>query len=118
MLLKKIASVLISILLLLFAGDAHGRGGVVLALSGGGTRGLAHIGVLEALEEEGIPIAGIVGTSMGSIIGGLYASGYNAAEMEEISVSADWGYLFEEGGASGRETMEELNARSTHTKED
>ncbi len=96
MLLKKIASVLISILLLLFAGDAHGRGGVVLALSGGGTRGLAHIGVLEALEEEGIPIAGIVGTSMGSIIGGLTAAGYTTAELREVIANLDLTSLLSE----------------------
>ena len=52
--------------------------GIVLVLSGGGTKGLAHIGVLEVLERENIPIAAIVGTSMGAIIGGIYASGYNA----------------------------------------
>ncbi len=58
----------------------HARGGVVLALSGGGTRGLAHIGVLEVLMESGIPIAGIVGTSMGARTvvlpqSGLYSRG-------------------------------------------
>lgn len=59
-------------------------GGVVLALSGGGTRGFAHVGVLKVLEEENIPIAGIVGTSMGSIIGGIAACGYSAGELEGI----------------------------------
>ncbi len=88
------------------------RPSIALVLAGGGAWGLAHIGAVKVIEEAGIPVDIVVGTSMGSIIGGLYASGYNAAEMEEISVSADWGYLFEEGGASGRETMEELNARS------
>lgn len=63
--------------------------GVVLVLSGGGTKGLAHIGVLEVLERENIPIAAIVGTSMGAIIGGLYASGYNAEEMREIISELD-----------------------------
>ena len=58
--------------------------GIVLVLAGGGTKGLSHIGVLEVLERENIPIAAIVGTSMGSIMGGFYASGYTAAEMKEI----------------------------------
>ncbi|WP_245522627.1 patatin-like phospholipase family protein [Thermanaerovibrio velox] len=58
--------------------------GVVLVLSGGGTRGFAHIGVLRVLEERKVPVAGIVGTSMGAIIGGLYACGYSAAELEEL----------------------------------
>ncbi|MDR1137852.1 MAG: patatin-like phospholipase family protein [Synergistaceae bacterium] len=60
------------------------RGGVVLVLSGGGTKGLAHIGVLKVLERERIPIVGIVGVSMGSIIGGLYACGYSADEIRDI----------------------------------
>ncbi|MBN1332299.1 MAG: patatin-like phospholipase family protein, partial [Synergistales bacterium] len=60
------------------------HGGVVLALSGGGTRGIAHIGILKVLEDENIPIAGIVGTSMGSIIGGLAACGIPADTLEDI----------------------------------
>ncbi|MDR1509620.1 MAG: patatin-like phospholipase family protein [Synergistaceae bacterium] len=60
------------------------RGGVVLVLSGGGIKGLAHIGVLKFLERERIPIVGIVGVSMGSIIGGLYACGYSADEIHTI----------------------------------
>ena len=62
---------------------------MVLALSGGGTRGFAHIGVIEALEEEGIRVVGIVGTSIGSIIGALSASGYNAAQLREIAQDLD-----------------------------
>jgi len=72
------------------------RGGVVLALSGGGTRGLAHIGVLEALREQGIPIAGIVGTSMGSIIGGLAASGYTPDELRHVVDELDLTNLLSE----------------------
>jgi len=63
--------------------------GVVLALSGGGAKGLAHIGVLEALEENCIPVAGIVGTSIGAIIGGLYSTGFSASELREIIRSTD-----------------------------
>ncbi|MCX7828102.1 MAG: patatin-like phospholipase family protein [Thermanaerothrix sp.] len=61
----------------------HERG-VVLVLSGGGTRGFAHVGVLKVLEERQVPVVGIVGTSMGAIIGGLYACGYSAAELEAL----------------------------------
>lgn len=57
---------------------------VGLVLSGGGTKGLSHIGVLKALEENDIPIDYIVGTSMGAIIGALYASGYTPGEIESI----------------------------------
>ena len=57
---------------------------VGLVLSGGGAKGMAHIGAIRALEENGIPIHYITGTSMGAIIGGLYAAGYSTEEMEEI----------------------------------
>ncbi len=67
--------------------------GIVLALSGGGTKGYAHIGVFEMLEKENIPIHAIVGTSMGAIMGGLYAAGYSSQELvhimtKEIDLSA------------------------------
>lgn len=61
-----------------------------LALSGGGARGLAQIGVLQALSERKIPIDIIVGTSMGSIIGGLYAGGYSASELDSMIGAIDW----------------------------
>lgn len=57
-----------------------------LALGGGGARGLAHIGVLKVLEEEGIPIDVIAGTSSGALIGALYACGYNASSIERKSL--------------------------------
>lgn len=65
-----------------------------LVLSGGGAKGIAHIGVLKILEEVGMPIDYIGGTSMGSIVGGLYAAGYSADELEEIVTELDWEYLF------------------------
>lgn len=61
-----------------------------LALSGGGSRGIAHIGVIKALKESNIPIDYIVGTSMGSIIGGLYAAGYDLETLTEIFTQNDW----------------------------
>ncbi|MCP5381542.1 MAG: patatin-like phospholipase family protein [Kordiimonadaceae bacterium] len=61
-----------------------------LVLSGGGARGAAHVGVLKVLEENHIPIDMIAGTSFGAIIGGLYASGYSADELEEIIKNIDW----------------------------
>jgi NTE family protein len=65
-----------------------------LVLSGGGARGFAHIGVLKVLEEEGLRPDFITGTSMGSIIGGLYAIGYTASQIEELALSTDWEDLF------------------------
>lgn len=61
-----------------------------LVLSGGAARGLAHIGVLKALEEQGIKIDAIAGTSMGAVVGGLYASGYQIDELEKLALSIDW----------------------------
>ncbi|WP_409317185.1 patatin-like phospholipase family protein [Pseudomonas sp. KCJK9016] len=63
---------------------------VGLVLSGGAARGLAHIGVLKALEEQGIRIDAIAGTSMGAVVGGLYASGYKIDELEKLALSIDW----------------------------
>ncbi|MEZ5360430.1 MAG: patatin-like phospholipase family protein [Candidatus Zixiibacteriota bacterium] len=65
-----------------------------LALSGGGARGLSQIGILKAFDEAGLEVSYIAGTSMGSIIGGLYASGYRAVEIEDIVADIDFGQLF------------------------
>ncbi|WP_194776935.1 patatin-like phospholipase family protein [Pararhodonellum marinum] len=61
-----------------------------LVLSGGGAKGIAHVGVLKALEENGIPIDAVTGTSMGGLIGAMYAAGYSPSEMEEIILSSDF----------------------------
>lgn len=61
-----------------------------LVLSGGGARGFAHIGVIKVLEEEGIDVDVIGGTSMGSIVGGLYAIGYSIYEIEDMALSQNW----------------------------
>jgi NTE family protein len=67
---------------------------ICLVLSGGGARGMAHIGVLKVLEDLKIPIDCIAGTSMGAIVGGLYASGMTAAEIEATIRSVDWQEAF------------------------
>ena len=66
---------------------------VGVVLSGGGAKGAAHIGVLKYIEEAGIPIDYIAGTSMGAIVGGLYAIGYSPDEMLDIISSVDWNRL-------------------------
>ena len=76
-----------------FAAES-GRPVIGLALSGGGARGFAHIGVLQALEERGIPVDLIAGTSMGSLVGGLYASGYTSEELAELVATLDWLEIF------------------------
>ncbi|MCL9799260.1 patatin-like phospholipase family protein [Pseudomonas sp. rhizo66] len=75
--------------LFVHASDAP-RPKVGLVLSGGAARGLAHIGVLKALEEQGIKIDAIAGTSMGAVVGGLYASGYKIDELEKLALNIDW----------------------------
>ena len=85
-----------------------------LVLSGGGARGLAHIGVLRAFEEAGIAPDLVVGCSMGSVVGGLYACGYSPAEMESLAYAIDWASFF-----SGKESRryakitQELTERPT-----
>ena len=81
---------LLLIFILSFHVNAQQKVGLVL--SGGGAKGVAHIGVIRALEANGIPIDYIAGTSMGAIIGGLYASGYTPDQMEAILKSKDFGY--------------------------
>ena len=74
--------------------DAAPRVGLVLA--GGGARGLAHIGVIKYLEEHNIRVQAVAGTSMGSVIGGLYASGMNAAQIEQVARTLDWRAAFDD----------------------
>ncbi|MDO8549635.1 MAG: patatin-like phospholipase family protein, partial [Ignavibacteria bacterium] len=78
---------------------------VALALSGGGSRGLAQIGVLRALEEAGIKIDLIVGTSMGSIIGGLYATGYSIDQIDSIAINTDWDDLLSPAAETDRREL-------------
>lgn len=70
---------------------------VAVVLAGGGARGIAHISVLKAIEEAGIPVDMVGGTSMGAIVGGFYAAGYTPSEIESIVRSMDWRFLFFEG---------------------
>ncbi|MEG1736804.1 MAG: patatin-like phospholipase family protein [Odoribacter sp.] len=83
------------LILFLFASpdvDAQ-RKKVGIVLSGGGAKGVAHIGVLKVLEEAGIPIDYISGTSMGAIVGGLYAVGYNARTLDSLVRLQNWPFL-------------------------
>lgn len=67
---------------------------VALVLSGGGAKGAAHIGVIEHIESLGIPVDMVLGTSMGGLIGGLYALGYSTEEMDSLVRNMDWGWAF------------------------
>ena len=82
---------LLSLLLLLLLVPAFAqRPKVGVVLSGGGAKGAAHVGALKVLEEYGIPVDLIVGTSMGAIVGGLYAIGYSASELDSLIMAQDW----------------------------
>lgn len=70
---------------------------VALVLSGGSALGIAHVGVIRELETAGIPIDMVLGTSMGALVGGLYAAGYSPDEMEELVNGFDWISIFSEG---------------------
>ena len=83
---------LLSIYLLLMMSFPITAQQVGLVLSGGGAKGAAHIGVIKALEENNIPIDYVTGTSMGAIIGSLYAMGYTPDEMLELILSKEFGY--------------------------
>lgn len=74
----------------------QGDAGVVLVLSGGGTKGFAHLGVMETLELNGVEIVGIVGTSMGALMGALRASGYSTRDMHRILKELDLPSLLSE----------------------
>ena len=63
---------------------------VAIVLAGGGARGTAHIGVLRYLEEKGIPIDFVAGTSMGGLMGGLYAMGYSVDQIDSLIRGIDW----------------------------
>src|ERR1700720_3431088 len=78
-----------------------------LVLSGGGAKGLAHIGILKAIDSAGLKIDYITGTSMGSILGALYAIGYSADSIEQITRHIDWDLLFSSQATMKSMIMEE-----------
>jgi NTE family protein len=78
-----------------------------LTLSGGGAKGLAHIGILKAIDSAGLKIDYITGTSMGAIIGALYAVGYSADTIEKLSLGTDWDLLLSNQSSLRSINMEE-----------
>jgi len=91
-------NIFFSIFLLIYAVNleaqsAQHRPKIGIALSGGGAKGLAHIGILKAIDSAGLKVDYITGTSMGSIIGGLYAIGYSADSIEKMARKIDWDLL-------------------------
>ena len=88
----KKAAIYLAIVAMSMTFCASAQQSVGLVLSGGGAKGIAHIGVIQALEDNDIPIDYIAGTSMGAIVGGLYAAGYTPAEMMDLIESKGFSY--------------------------
>jgi NTE family protein len=118
--MKKIAGFIL-LLILTFASTASSQDTVTvkcrpkvgLVLSGGGAKGAAHIGVLKYIEEVGIPVDYIAGTSMGSIVGGLYALGYSADDILNIINSVDWDKLISNDVERKKISYNEKDKKST-----
>ncbi len=116
--MKYITNIL-SLCLLLFTAvrcmaAEYGRPKVAVVLSGGGAKGTAHIGALRVIEEEGIPVDYIVGTSMGSIIGGLYAIGYTPDQMDSLVMAQDWTWLLSDRQKRASQTVTQQEAEERY----
>lgn len=87
---------------------------VAVVLSGGGALGAIHVGALKVIEEAGIPVDMVVGTSMGSIVGALYSVGYNSADIATMLRTMDWTELFLDRDDQSRLTLSDRHARNTY----
>jgi len=94
--------------------QAQARAKVGVVLSGGGAKGMAHIGVLKVLEKAGIPIDIVTGTSMGSIIGGLYSIGYNANALDSMVRVQDWSYVITDREDLRRQSLSDRQKQNTY----
>ncbi|MBR5060534.1 MAG: patatin-like phospholipase family protein [Prevotella sp.] len=92
-----------------FTSFAQDRPKIGLVLGGGGAKGAAQVGVLKYIEEAGVPIDYIVGTSIGSIIGGLYSVGYRSQQLDSLFTNMDWEVFFS-GSVSGIQQISDVFA--------
>ena len=92
----------------------EGRKKVAIVLSGGGAKGMAHIGVLKVLEKAGIPIDIVTGTSIGSIVGGLYSIGYNAYALDSMVRAQDWSYVISDREDLRRQSLSDRRKQNTY----
>ncbi|MBP6064629.1 patatin-like phospholipase family protein [Bacteroides sp.] len=111
----------LSCIFLLFLGlflslpsGAQQRKKVAVVLSGGGAKGVAHIGAMRVIEEAGIPIDFVVGTSMGAIVGGLYAIGYTPDQLDSMVRCQDWTFLLSDKIKRSEQTMTERKNAATY----
>jgi NTE family protein len=96
------------------AQNAPARKKVAVVLSGGGAKGAAHIGALRVIEDAGIPIDMIVGTSMGSIVGGLYSIGYTPDQMDSLVTTQNWAMLLSDRPRRTDQTILERDSEATY----
>ncbi len=87
---------------------------VAVVLSGGGAKGMAHIGALKVIERAGIPIDIVTGTSMGSIVGGLYAIGYNANILDSLVRTIDWDYTLSDKEDMSQQSLRDREKQNTY----
>lgn len=106
-LIKSLLLILLLCISCLGTANAQEKPKIGLVLSGGGAKGLAHIGILKSLEDAGITPDIITGTSMGSVIGGLYSIGYTADEIKQIALSVDWDQLLSNKSSLNEVVFEE-----------
>ena len=123
--MKKIVCLLLASLTVmpLFSGEHRsaeghllpkGRKKVAVVLSGGGAKGTAHIGALKVIERAGLPIDIVTGTSMGSLVGGLYAIGYNADVLDSLVRSLDWSYVISDREDMSRQSLSDRKKQNTY----
>ena len=99
---------------IVFAEDNPQRKKVGVVLSGGGAKGMAHIGVLKVLEKAGIPIDIVTGTSIGSIVGGLYSIGYNAHSLDSMVRAQNWAYVITDKEDLSRQSLSDRKKQNTY----
>lgn len=98
----------------IFASKAQERKKVAVVLNGGGAKGMAHIGALKVIERAGIPIDIVTGTSMGSIIGGLYAIGYSPEMIDSVVRVQKWSEIFSDKELLTQQTLGEVEKQNTY----
>ncbi len=104
----------LALLLCMATGTAQEKPVIAIAFEGGGARGLAHVGVLQVLEELGVQADIVTGNSMGAIVGGLYAIGYDSADLTELVLGMDWPALFTEPSSNENVSWSERYNRAAH----
>lgn len=112
--MTKTAHILLYILVLASSLTVSARPRVGVVLSGGGAKGTAHIGALRVIEKAGIPIDIIVGTSMGSIVGGLYAIGFTTDELDSLFMAQDWNTLLRDRESPAKQLLSQKKENSQY----